>query len=42
MLDEMNHLTRRQDYTAWKEAEEQVVSFAAKDAVDRAREEMAA
>ena len=46
LLDEMNYLNRRPDYTAWnegaEESEEQVVSFAANDALDQAREEMAA
>lgn len=45
ILDEMNYLNRRPDYTAWnegaEESEEQVVSFAARDALDRAREQMA-
>lgn len=46
MLDEAYYLNKRLDYTAWnegaEEADEQVVSFAANDALDQAREEMAA
>ncbi len=45
MLDERNYLNKRPDYTAWneraEESEERVISFAARDARERAREEMA-
>ena len=46
MLNEAYYLNKRLDYTAWnegaEESEEQVVSFVARDALDQAREEMAA
>ena len=45
MLDERNYLNKRPDYTAWnertEESEERVISFAARDERERAREEMA-